>query len=136
MRVGTARRQGSQRTPRGAGNNPAERRHTHRNEKCAGVAPKRVARRPGRAKLPAPDEHPPPAPQETPQPQPTTHPTHSLPTPNPEPARHHQPATATSPPPPTPLPHRLPSGPGHPASGALVPADAAHRYREHTHRGR
>src|SRR5690625_2434198 len=49
---------------------PRENRHHPHKEKCAGVAPKRVARRPGRAKLPDPDEHPPPAPQETPQPQP------------------------------------------------------------------
>src|SRR5690625_5751610 len=65
---------------------PRENRHHPHKEKCAGVAPKRVARRPGRAKLPDPDEHPTPAPQETPRPQPTTHPTHSLPTP----PRHHK----------------------------------------------
>src|SRR5699024_11017114 len=58
--------------------NPPHTRHHHRNEKCAGVAPKRVARRPGRAKLPDPDEHPPPVPQETPQP-PTHHTPDTLP---------------------------------------------------------
>src|SRR5690625_1110841 len=60
--------------PRYRPNPPHARLHPC-NPTRGGAAPKRVARRPGRAKLPDPDEHPTPAPQETPlPPQPTTHP--------------------------------------------------------------
>jgi len=90
MRVGKARRQGSQRTPRGAPHQPRRTPpHSLPTRKCGG-APKRVARRPGRAKLPDPDETPPPAPQETPQP-------HNPTTPQPHPrTTHHQPGEASS----------------------------------------
>src|SRR5699024_4015712 len=75
-----------------------------------------------------------PAPPAPPPPPPSTPAPPALATPNADPGRPPPPAPATTAPPTTPLPHRLPSGRGHLASGALVPADAAQRYREHTHR--
>src|SRR5699024_6354669 len=74
-------------------------------------APNRVARRPGRAKLPDPDEHPPPAPQETPHPNPP----HTRHTPFPPPTANRPPppppTTPPPPPPPTNPPHPPPAGP-------------------------
>src|SRR5690625_4927428 len=61
---------------------PRESRHHPHKEKCAGVAPKRVARRPGRAKLPTPTNHRTPAPQETPPPTPGTTSNPTTPTPS------------------------------------------------------